>query len=348
MSSSKPVQITMMPYPLNFSPITTDQAGMDDVVTYRSGAAARLIGVPVETLRVWERRYGVADPQRSAQGRRMYSAEEVRRLVLIKQLVDLGNPIGAVARLQNDQLIALHDNTQALVLAKAASPAASGRLLRVAVVGEALARRFSGFGLRSPALDVIRTCPAISGAAAALRGVAADVLAVELPEMTSPSLALMAELKEASGAQGVLVLYRFCSGRTIRQLRDAGYIVARTSSDAVEIAALCQATLATIPRLPLALTAASPLPAPQSPRWNDADLEALTKISTNVDCECPQHLAEILLTLGSFERYSAQCESRNPADAALHRDLQHTVAQARALLEDALERVVLADGLLLS
>ena len=87
------------------------------------------------------------------------------------------------------------------------------------------------------------------------------------------------------------------------------------------------------------------LPAPQRPRWDDAALEALAKLATNVDCECPHHLVEILLTLGSFERYSAQCESRTPVDAALHRDLQRTTAQARMLLEDALERVVLAEGL---
>ena len=56
--------------------------------TYRSGAAARLSGVPVETLRVWERRYGVTDPSRSDRGQRQYSFEDVRRLGLIKQLVD--------------------------------------------------------------------------------------------------------------------------------------------------------------------------------------------------------------------------------------------------------------------
>ena len=67
--------------------------------TYRSGAAARLAGVPVETLRVWERRYGLTEPARSARGQRQYSLEDVRRLGLIKQLVDAGNAIGALAHL---------------------------------------------------------------------------------------------------------------------------------------------------------------------------------------------------------------------------------------------------------
>src|SRR4051812_34671852 len=71
---------------------------------FRSGVAARLAGVPVETLRVWERRYGLSSPQRSARGQRLYSEEQVRRLSLIKQLVDQGHPIGTLASLSPEQL----------------------------------------------------------------------------------------------------------------------------------------------------------------------------------------------------------------------------------------------------
>src|SRR5512139_565732 len=67
--------------------------------TYRSGTAARLAGIPVETLRVWERRYGVVGPGLSASGHRLYATEDVSRLALIKQLVDLGSPIGSIATL---------------------------------------------------------------------------------------------------------------------------------------------------------------------------------------------------------------------------------------------------------
>jgi MerR family transcriptional regulator, light-induced transcriptional regulator len=51
--------------------------------------------------------------------------------------------------------------------------------------------------------------------------------------------------------------------------------------------------------------------------------------------------------LGSFERYSAERESRSPADAALHRNLKRTAGEARLLLENALVRVTLAEGLTL-
>ncbi|MCL6485084.1 MAG: MerR family transcriptional regulator, partial [Janthinobacterium lividum] len=79
-------------------------AGNSPPVLYRSGVAARLAGLPVETLRVWERRYGISDTGRSAHGQRLYSEAQVRRLRLMKQLVDQGHPIGALAKLQLEQL----------------------------------------------------------------------------------------------------------------------------------------------------------------------------------------------------------------------------------------------------
>jgi hypothetical protein len=54
------------------------------------------------------------------------------------------------------------------------------------------------------------------------------------------------------------------------------------------------------------------------------------------------------MMLGSFERYSLQCASRNSADAALHQELNHSAGMARAIMEQALERLALAEGLPLS
>lgn len=51
----------------------------------------RETGLPKDTLRVWERRYGFPKPLRDTLGDRRYSADEVARLRLLKQLVDLGH-----------------------------------------------------------------------------------------------------------------------------------------------------------------------------------------------------------------------------------------------------------------
>ena len=66
----------------------------------------------------------------------------------------------------------------------------------------------------------------------------------------------------------------------------------------------------------------------------------LAERPTAIACECPRHLAEIVMQLVNFERYSDDCGSRSPADAALHRHLSGLAGAARTLFEQALERVV--------
>ena len=67
--------------------------------------------------------------------------------------------------------------------------------------------------------------------------------------------------------------------------------------------------------------------------------------STQIRCECPHHLADLLTTLRAFEDYSASCESLNEADAELHHFLWSTTARARMVFENALIKVAAAEGI---
>ena len=71
---------------------------------YRSGTAARMAKMPVSTLRVWEQRYGVISPAKSESGQRLYSSEDVRRLALLRALVNQGHAIGAIAHADSTEL----------------------------------------------------------------------------------------------------------------------------------------------------------------------------------------------------------------------------------------------------
>jgi hypothetical protein len=82
-------------------------------------------------------------------------------------------------------------------------------------------------------------------------------------------------------------------------------------------------------------------------RFDDRSLAQIAQASTALYCECPRHVVELLLTLGTFERYSAECVNRSPADAALHRYLERVAGTARALFEDALVLVARSEGLML-
>jgi DNA-binding transcriptional MerR regulator len=301
---------------------------------YRSGVAARLAGLPVETLRVWERRYSISDTGRSAHGQRLYSDAQVRRLRLMKQLVDQGHPIGVLAQLPLEQLQAL---------AAVPVPRAPSQPARVALVGAALARRLAGGGHELLALDIVANCRALDDAPAALAGAGAEVVLIEMAELDDSVVPAIVALRQQLGAATV-VMYRFCASTTVRQLRVHGCLVARSPSDTAEIVLLCRVALAAAPA---ALAQAAPagvgVPAPR--RFDDQALAVLAAASNSIDCECPRHLADILLTLNSFERYSAQCAARTPADALLHEQLHHAAGSARMLLETALERLARAEGL---
>lgn len=305
---------------------------------YRSGVAARLAGLPVETLRVWERRYNVSGADRSPHGQRLYSAEQVRRLGLLKRVVDLGHPIGTVASLPFEELAAMSGT-----LPPQTEPARDGATaapLRVAVVGAAMARRLAAVRT-DPPLDIVHTCATLDAAPAALPGVPLDVLLIESSEMSAETVPLIAAARAAAPGAALVVMYRFCDSATVRRLREQGCLVARVPSDPAEVAVLCSSALAGHP-----LQAALPVTPPAAPRRLDEHaLAVLATAPNSINCECPRHLADILMLLGSFERYSQQCAARNQEDAALHQELSNSAGQARVMLETALERLARADGL---
>lgn len=70
---------------------------------YPIRAAARLTGLSVDTLRAWERRYEAVRPERIGRGR-FYTDDDIRRLSLLREVVEKGHAIGQVASLADEQL----------------------------------------------------------------------------------------------------------------------------------------------------------------------------------------------------------------------------------------------------
>ena len=61
-------------------------------------------GIPKDTLRIWERRYGFPVPERNEKGERLYPDEQVARLVTIRKLLDHGMRPSKVVPLGEAQL----------------------------------------------------------------------------------------------------------------------------------------------------------------------------------------------------------------------------------------------------
>ena len=64
----------------------------------------RETGVSKELLRMWERRYGFPDPQRDAQGDRIYPIEQVTKLRVLRRLIEQGFRPGKIIGLPLHEL----------------------------------------------------------------------------------------------------------------------------------------------------------------------------------------------------------------------------------------------------
>ena len=67
-------------------------------------SVVRLSGISQYTLRTWENRYQVVEPERTPSGRRLYSYADLNRLKIVKRLISAGHRIGTIAALSNGQL----------------------------------------------------------------------------------------------------------------------------------------------------------------------------------------------------------------------------------------------------
>ncbi len=79
----------------------------DSQPQYPIGAVAQRTGLTTHVLRAWERRYGLVDPRRDENGVRLYSSADIVRLRLLRRVTESGHPIGRVADLDTDRLVAL-------------------------------------------------------------------------------------------------------------------------------------------------------------------------------------------------------------------------------------------------
>jgi CheY-like chemotaxis protein len=71
---------------------------------YSIGAVAEMLGVPAATLRTWQERYGVVQPERSPAGHRLYSRDQLAELRFLADQVAAGLSPGDAHRLLREQL----------------------------------------------------------------------------------------------------------------------------------------------------------------------------------------------------------------------------------------------------
>ena len=77
---------------------------MNNTRLHSIGIASQRSGLSQHVIRVWEKRYGALSPMRSETKRRLYSDDDILRLVLFSRLTKVGHKIGNIAVLSNNEL----------------------------------------------------------------------------------------------------------------------------------------------------------------------------------------------------------------------------------------------------
>lgn len=85
-------------------------------------AAVQRTGLSAHVIRIWEKRYRAVEPARTASNRRLYSDEEIERLILLRDLTRAGQSIGYVAKLPTEQLRQLASGPRASTLDARSEP----------------------------------------------------------------------------------------------------------------------------------------------------------------------------------------------------------------------------------
>ena len=313
---------------------------------YRIGAISKVTGIPVSTLRIWEQRYGALKPTKTEGNQRLFSELDVSKAHLLKQLTSSGHGIGAIAPLELDELRKLsnlHNPTQTQEQGPTrAEP------LHIAVVDTALANRIESKKFRSvlhsQIFRVVGVVDQLDQALSTDWPHNTDVLLIKVTSLQKSVFDSIQQFHKKKNFLHTVVLYNFAPDMLVQAMRASGLTVRRDPISDIELAELLQSVLMLQP-----LLTTEGITIHSGPRkFSDAVLKRVANIPTNVLCECPKHVAELITQLANFETYSQDCLSRNEADANLHAYLQVISGSARALFENALEKIADHEGITLN
>lgn len=298
--------------------------------TYSIGACARMSGLSRHTLRKWEDRYHAVTPTRTEGGTRRYTGTEVTRLRLLRELVDNGHTINAIARLSLSEL-------RDMLGEQEPTPKAAGPLC-LAVIGETLPGELATHASSMPALSLVHTLDDLD----AVDRMEGDVLAIEIPSLSRASAQQIEQIRQRSGIERIIVVYSFGPLSLIQRLSDVRTAMVRTPLVYAEFERIVRSLM-----LNRSSTAHGDSDIPPHRVGRD-ELARMSTKATVLECECPQHTADLVMMLSRFEDYSLQCEQQEPEEAAVHHRLRRHAALARSTMEAALIDLARAEGIELS
>ncbi|GAB3271903.1 MerR family transcriptional regulator [Parahaliea aestuarii] len=303
---------------------------------YGIGTVSRLTGLKPDTLRMWERRYGLGATLKSNSGRRQYTQGDVEHLQMVAALVKKGTRIGEIAAAEKKTLTAmLRPSSGADVAMPAPKPT-------IAFIGSTLCDWLDQHQSCLAGVDALllrSPVEQLSGEEFTEMMPGCDAAVLFFTHLNHSSLARARELKQLPGLHKVIIACHTAGKAVADQARREGYVTLDFPPESEQLAF----ELSYIAAAKLTARGASNLGhlVQARPRETTSQqLSAAAAMNVDLQCECPRHLAQLVESLATFESYSADCASDSWADAALHARIYALTAQARWLMERALQAVL--------
>ena len=313
---------------------------------HKIGAVSSLSGVPTPTLRVWEVRYATFSPLKTQGQHRLYSDDDVLKATLLKRLTEQGHAISNIANLSSQALNILLMQQQSSNRYQAQTQT-EDRTISMAIVGLALAGRIESkkftLSFNNHEIKVTDIFNDVPDALGASFQEPTQILLVKTNSLHAGMEVDIHKLAQNCQALQVIVLYNYGQQNIIESMKHAGMIVRREPISDSDLADLINSVLLVgTDQKTTGLVVGALIP---QRKYSDATLAKVAGISSNVLCECPRHVAEIIAQLASFEQYTHECLNKSSEDAHLHAYLSSVSGSARALFESALEMVAKHEGI---
>jgi len=313
---------------------------------HKIGAVSSLSGVPPPTLRVWEMRYETFQPQKTESKHRLYTDDDVLKATVLKRLTDQGHSISSIAQLSSTELNHLLQQQQETNQRKAIADL-KNQTVSIAVIGLPLAAKIESkkftFSFNNQAIRITDIFSTVQQALAAKFQKNPQILLIQTNSLHSGVQVDIHRLAQLNNALQVIVLYNYGQEPIIESMKRCGMIVRREPISDSDLAELIKSVLLINNESSANSLSTGMLIPPR--KYDDIELMRVANISTNVLCECPKHVSEIITQLASFEQYSHECLNNSTEDAHLHAYLSSVSGSARALFESALEMVAKHEGI---
>ena len=313
---------------------------------HKIGAVSSLSGVPTPTLRVWELRYETFEPQKTESKHRLYTDDDVLKATILKRLTEQGHAISNIAKLSTTALNNLLQQQQETNQRKASADL-KGQTVSIAVIGLPLAAKIESkkftFSFNNQVIRITDIFSTLQQALEAKFQKNPQILLIHTNSLHAGVQVDIHRLAQINNALQIIVLYNYGQEPIIESMKHCGMIVRREPISDSDLADLINSVLLiNNESSPWNLTTGMLIP----PRkYDDIELMRVASISTDVLCECPKHVSEIITQLASFEQYSHECLNNSTEDAHLHAYLSSVSGSARALFESALEMVAKHEGI---